>query len=182
VRRLRPLCRALGVSLLGFALLASTASADTFHRDTTPLPKDLTGADSGGGSTQIASGGGGSAIRMFVGLAIVLAVIYGLYRVLKRASRGAGSVSRGGDGITLVASTSLGSQQQAVHLLRIGDEVVLVGAAGNAVTPIRVYTADEARRLFGPEPLALAPALSSSSARAGFLPALLEDLRRRTAR
>ena len=87
---MRPLCRALGVSLLGFALFASTASADTFHRDTTPLPKDLTGGDQGGASTHVASGGS-SAIRMFVGLAIVLAVIYGLYRVLKRASRRGGS-------------------------------------------------------------------------------------------
>jgi hypothetical protein len=59
---------------------------------------------------------------------------------------------------------------------------VLVGAAGNAVTPIRVYTADEARRLFGPEPLALAPSVSGNGARGAFLPALLEDLRRRTAR
>jgi len=33
------------------------------------------------------------------------------------------------------------------HLVRAGREIVLVGAAEHAVTPLRVYTEDEAREL-----------------------------------
>jgi flagellar protein FliO/FliZ len=111
-----------------------------FRQDRTPLPKAVT--DGSAGASTIAGGGGvGTIARTVVGLAIVLGVVYGLYWLLKSAGR-----SRGGDGsgrIELVATTQL-APNRTLHLLRCGDEMILVGAAESGVTPLRVYTHDDA--------------------------------------
>jgi len=81
---------------------------------------------------------------MIVGLAIVLAVIYGVYWLLKSHRK---TKASGGDGrIEVVATTALGPNR-AVHLLRVGNELVLVGSAEHGVTRLRVYDADEAVEL-----------------------------------
>ena len=88
-------------------------------------------------------GGGGGLVRTFVGLAIVLAVIYGLYWVLKqvKASReGAAS----GQGLQTIASVPLGPNR-SLHLVRAGRELVLLGVSEQSVVPIRSYGEAEAR-------------------------------------
>ena len=124
---------------------------------------------------------------MIVGLAIVLGLIYGLYRLLKRFSNREATVRDVG-AMTIVATTQL-SPARALHLLRVGDELVLVGSAEHGVTPIRVYSADEARRLEAeepaPAPASLAPAAFRAEERrngSGFVSNLLEELRQRTVR
>jgi flagellar protein FliO/FliZ len=94
--------------------------------------------------SQTASSGGGL-VRTFVGLAIVLAVIYGLYWVLKqvKASR---ETAASGPGLESVATIPLGPNR-ALHLVRAGREVMLLGVAEHAVVPIRAYREDEARAL-----------------------------------
>jgi len=128
---------ALGGCLL--LVLAPPALADSFKPDTTPLPSDVTG----GGSTAAAAPGTGTGaiVRGVVGLAIVLAVIYGLYWLLRTTSRG----RRGGKDarIEVVATTQL-AQHRSLHLVRAGDEMILVGAAEGGVTPLRVYSPGEA--------------------------------------
>ena len=64
-------------------------------------------------------------MRTIVGLAIVIGVIYGLYWVLKqvKASR---EDKAPGAGLKTLATLPLG-QNRAMHLVRAGDEVVLVG-------------------------------------------------------
>jgi flagellar protein FliO/FliZ len=49
-----------------------------------------------------------------------------------------------GKGLETTATVALGPNR-ALHLVRAGNELVLVGVAENAVTPIRTYTEDEAR-------------------------------------
>jgi flagellar protein FliO/FliZ len=95
--------------------------------------------------SQAASGGGGSLVRTFVGLAIVLAVIYGLYWVLKqvKASR---ETAASGQGLESVATIPLGPNR-SLHLVRAGRELVLLGVAEQSVVPIRAYREDEARAL-----------------------------------
>jgi flagellar protein FliO/FliZ len=121
-------------------LLAAPPVLAASSGESTPLnlpPAEQTGAAAGGG--------GGGLVRTFVGLAIVLAVIYGLYWVLKqvKASR---ETAASGQGLESVATIPLGPNR-ALHLVRAGREFVLLGVAEQAVVPIRAYREDEARAL-----------------------------------
>lgn len=78
---------------------------------------------------------------MIVGLVIVIAVIYGVYWLLRQRSK---SGRAKGDGrIAVVATTPLGPNR-AVHLVRVGEELILVGSAEQGVTQLRVYGPEEA--------------------------------------
>ena len=89
--------------------------------------------------------GGGSLVRTFVGLAVVIAVIYGLYWILKqvKASREERAT---GTGLSSAAVVPLGPNR-SLHLVRAGRELVLVGVAEHGVTPIRTYSEREAESL-----------------------------------
>ena len=86
-----------------------------------------------------------SLVRTIVGLAIVLAVIYGLTWVLRQVKRSK-DASASGSGLETLATLPLGANR-SLHLVRAGEEVVLLGAGDAAVTPIRTYGAEEARAL-----------------------------------
>src|SRR3954470_18625707 len=90
-------------------------------------------------------GGGGGLVRTFVGLAVVLGVIYGLYWVLKQVKASRESAASG-QGLESVATIPLGPNR-ALHLVRAGRELVLLGVAEQTVVPIRSYREDEARAL-----------------------------------
>src|SRR3954470_16284672 len=124
---------------LGMLLCAPSAFAASGSEST---PLDLPSVN----QSQAASGGsGGGLVRTFVGLAIVLAVVYGLYWVLKqvKASRGTGAT---GPGVAGAATIPLGPNR-ALHLVRAGRELMLLGVAEQSVVPIRAYREDEARAL-----------------------------------
>lgn len=103
-------------------------------------PLDLAGPAAGANSA-----GGGSLVRTIVGLAIVLAVIFGLRWVLKqvKASREERSHGRG---LSQMASLPLGSNR-SLHVVRAGSEVLVVGSGEHGVTPVRAYTEAEAQAL-----------------------------------
>ena len=90
-----------------------------------------------------ASSGGPSIVRTIVGLAIVLGVIWGLTWALKQMkSRGD---SRGaGTGLESVATLPLGSGR-SLHLVRAGNDHLVVGSAEQGVVPVFRYTEEEAR-------------------------------------
>jgi flagellar protein FliO/FliZ len=83
--------------------------------------------------------GGGSIVRTIVGLAIVLGVIYGLYWVLKQVKRAKEGSDESGDALESIATMNLGPNR-SLHLVRVGGEIVLLGAAEHQVTPIRRYS------------------------------------------
>ncbi len=85
---------------------------------------------------------GGSLVRTFVGLAVVIGVIYGLYWILKqvKASREENS---SGHGLAPLATLPLGPNR-ALHMVRAGREVVLLGVSEHGVTPVRTYREEEA--------------------------------------
>ena len=133
-------------AVLAFACSAPVALADSFQKDTTPLSPAVTGGD-GGGAISGASGGAGALARMVVGLAIVLLVVYGVYWLLKKRYRGSAGAGAVADGrLQIVATTALAGNR-AVHLLRAGDELFLIGSSEQSVTGLRAWGPEEARRL-----------------------------------
>ncbi len=86
----------------------------------------------------------GSIIRTIVGLAIVIAVIYGLTWIIRQAKAAKNPAS--GVGLEQVASLPLGTGR-SVALVRVGSQLHLLGVAENSVTGIRTFTDDEAVEL-----------------------------------
>src|SRR3954454_23560194 len=85
---------------------------------------------------------GGSLVRTFVGLAIVIGVIYGLYWVLKQV-KASKEEKASGQGLSAVATLPLGPNR-TLQLVRAGRELVLVGVSEHGVTPVRTYSEEEA--------------------------------------
>ena len=81
-------------------------------------------------------GGGGSIVRALVGLVVVLGAIFGVHWLLKKwgGSRMQGAAGRSGI-IDVVATTTL-AQGRALHVVRVGEELVLVGATEQSITRI----------------------------------------------
>jgi flagellar protein FliO/FliZ len=133
--------RPLGAAVLGCLLTAPVALAADGENTPLNLPSDTAGkaASSGGGP------GGGSIVRTIVGLAVVIGVIYGLTWVLKQV-KASKSTAATGAGLETLATLPLGTNR-TLHLVRAGDEIVLLGAGDGGVTPIRTYTEQEARAL-----------------------------------
>jgi flagellar protein FliO/FliZ len=132
-------------------------------------------------------------MRTFVGLAIVVAVIYGLYWVLRQI-KSSREEQASGSGLRTEAVVPLGPNR-SLHLVRAGRELVLVGVAEQGVVPIRTYTEAEAAAAgllpdgglhdddadHGGGPGAAQPALPGLNA-AARLGEAFEALRRRTVR
>jgi flagellar protein FliO/FliZ len=129
------------VLLTAPAAFAAASAAAKDQGENTPLGSGAKAAadNAGGGST------GGGIVRTIVGLAVVLAVIYGLHWVLKQVKAGREQRSDG-SGLETIGTLALGPGR-SLHLVRTGREVVLVGSAEKGVSTIRVYEEDEARRL-----------------------------------
>ncbi len=114
----------------------STAQLAQASGENTPLNLTHTA------STHAASSGGGASIvRTIVGLAIVIAVIYGIAWIMKQAKKS--KVRPTGHGLSQVANLPLGSGR-SVAVVRAGREILVVGVAENGVTPIRSYSEAEA--------------------------------------
>ncbi len=154
----------------------SKKKAPAFHEDKTPLDPGVAGAGTANGKAPSVSGAGADVIRTIVGLAVVLGVIYGVYWLLKSSARA--KSGRADDRIGVIATTPL-APNRSLHLVRAGDELILVGATDHSITPLRVYTADEAIMVEAggaDVPLQLPPGPSTGSE------SFLETLRKRTAR
>jgi flagellar protein FliO/FliZ len=128
-----------GAAVLGCLLLAPAALAA--DGESTPLNLDAPKA----AAQQAGPAGGGGLVRTIVGLAVVIAVIYGLSWVLKQV-KASKEEHQSGAGLAPLATLPLGPNR-SLHLVRAGGEVVLVGVAEHGVTPIRTYGEHEARAL-----------------------------------
>jgi flagellar protein FliO/FliZ len=173
--QISPAIKSVGVAVLGLLLVAPAALA----ADGEKTPLDL--QDTKAKATENVGTTSGGLVRTIVGLAIVIGVIYGLYWVLKqvKASREA---TAEGSGLKTLATLPLG-QNRAMHLVRAGDEVVLVGVGEHGVTPIRTYGENEARALGllgdGDQPLPDVIELPASDV-TEVRPSFLQALRQRT--
>jgi flagellar protein FliO/FliZ len=148
-----------GVALAGALTLthAATALGATAHAATTaaktkPVESASQLAQASGENTPLnlthtaathaaSSGGGAGIVRTIVGLAIVIAVIYGIAWIMKQAKKS--KVRPTGHGLSQVANLPLGGGR-SVAVVRAGREILVVGVAENGVTPIRSYSEAEA--------------------------------------
>jgi flagellar protein FliO/FliZ len=99
------------------------------------------------------SSSGASIVRTIVGLAIVIAVIWGLAWILRQVKSGR-DPRVSATGLTSVAALTLGSGR-SVHLVKAGNDYILLGSAEHGLAPIHRYTeqqAYEAGLLFDEEP------------------------------
>jgi flagellar protein FliO/FliZ len=103
-------------------------------------PLDLNASTTSGSH---ASSGGASIVRTIVGLAIVIAVIWGLAWILRQVKTGR-EPRVATAGLASVAALTLGSGR-TLHLVRAGNDYILVGSGEHGLTPIHRYTEQQAR-------------------------------------
>ena len=162
------------------------ATVPTVTKDMTPLSNVVTGGADLAVKSSSGGGAGGAFVRLVVGLFIVLAVIYGVYWLLKSygKSKKNGGAGEAGAGINVVATTAIGPSRN-LHLVRVGDEFVLIGSAEQSITQLRTYSAEESRLLEQkleaiPSPVRALAGRDSRSAPP--LVKLMDELRKRTIR
>lgn len=142
-RAAAPAAAATGACLIALACPGVAAASGSGKAEgggeNTPL-----NLGSSAGSAHSSSTGGASLVRTIVGLAIVIAVIWGLSWILKQAKArraGPGSPSAG---LSSIAALQL-SSGRAVHLVKAGSDYLLLGSAEHGVMPIHRYSEEEAR-------------------------------------
>lgn len=140
-------CLAMTVLLLwsaGPAFGQSTTPKGTTPKgENTPLgPATQAAGDGSDPASTTTTGGSGGIVRTIVGLIIVIGVIYGVTWVLKQLKNR--DTEHIGYGLENQATLPLGPGR-SVHLVRAGNEYLLLGVAEGAVQTLRTYTEDEAR-------------------------------------
>ncbi len=88
------------------------------------------------------STGGASLVRTIVGLAIVIAVIWGLSWILRQVKAGR-DPKVAATGLSSVAALTLTSGR-SVHLVKAGNDYLLLGSAEHGLMPIHRYTEQQA--------------------------------------
>jgi flagellar protein FliO/FliZ len=142
---------AVSLARAGVAAADRASRGRTVHASattTSPLPALNYGQNtplhlSGSGISHAASDASatGSIVRTIVGLAIVIAVIYGLSWIVRQARKAKNPAL--GTGLEQIASLPLGTGR-SVSLVRVGSELHLLGIAEHGVSRIRTFTEDEA--------------------------------------
>jgi flagellar biogenesis protein FliO len=110
-----------------------------------PIPE---GSDS---PVSMSGGAGGTLIRLVLGLGVVVGLIGAVWYVMKRVqrSRYPAMDDRNPAGlIDILATTSLGPNR-SLHLVKVGEEIVLVGSTDHSVAPITRIGAEDAAGLAG---------------------------------
>ena len=137
------LTRSLTAALCGLLVLPAAAFAADGER--TPLNLGGQSGTSAKATQHVAGSSGGAIARTIVGLAVVIAVIYGVTWVLKQV-KGAREGKTGQSGLEPISTLTLGDGK-TLHLVRAGQEIVLLGSGEHGLVPVRSWTEEEARRL-----------------------------------
>lgn len=79
--------------------------------------------------------------RFIFGLIVVIAAIYGVHAILKRAARSRGGMpnAAASSAVEVIASTPL-AQGRVLHVVRLGDEVAVLGATDHSITRVGSLT------------------------------------------
>ena len=134
---------------------STTATAPAKGRQSTSVPADpnekLPIPEGSDNPVSMSGGAGGTLIRLVLGLGVVVGLIGGVWYVLKRIqrSRYPAMDDRNPAGlIDVLATTSLGPNR-SLHLVKVGEEIVLVGSTDHQVAPITRIGAEDAAALAG---------------------------------
>lgn len=124
---------------------AWAAGATGTASDRTPLP-----AADGSGGGDVAAGMYGTLLRLGIGLLVVVGIILAVWFLMKRSQRGRlpGAGGPGGALVDVVSTTPLGPNR-FLHLIRVGEDLILVGATDQSVTPVARIAGDAAVDLLG---------------------------------
>jgi flagellar protein FliO/FliZ len=138
----------LALACPGAALAAATTTTGTTTTGTTTQTTTGSGENtplnlSPSSTAPHTSSGGASIVRTIVGLAIVIAVIWGLSWILRQVKAGRDPQAPS-EGLASVAALTLGGGR-SVHLVRAGNDYVLLGSAEQGLVPIHRYTHEQAR-------------------------------------
>jgi flagellar protein FliO/FliZ len=79
-------------------------------------------------------GSGGTAFRIILSLIFVVGVIFAVQWALKKWGNSRSSGASGPQGVIDVVATTNLAHGKAIHLIRVGEELVLVGATDQAIT------------------------------------------------
>ena len=131
----------LGCALLGALACPAAAFTPSSKEGGENTPLNLSSTSTG--SSHSPGSGGASIVRTIVGLAIVIAVIWGLAWILRQV-KASKDPNVSSDGLSSVAALTLGSGR-SVHLVRAGSDYVLLGSTEHGVAPIHRYTEEEAQ-------------------------------------
>lgn len=134
----------LGAMALAFALHAHTAIAAAASSSSASERIPLNLDEPSGSHAAVPGGGGSGLLRTLIGLAVVVAVIWGVAWVLRQVKSGKeGRAS--GNGLASLATLPLGPNR-AVHVVRVGSDVLLLGSADHQISQLARYSEDEAQR------------------------------------
>ncbi|MBC7645429.1 MAG: flagellar biosynthetic protein FliO [Thermoleophilia bacterium] len=100
-----------------------------------PLSSKVTKPTAKSAPSKKSSGGSMAILRTIFGLVLVLGTIYGIHSLLKKYGNSKkGVLARGAsDAIEVLATTPL-TPTRALHLVRVGPEILLIGATDSGVT------------------------------------------------
>jgi flagellar protein FliO/FliZ len=184
----------LWLAIAAAQLAAAPAALAVSDRDLAHLS---TTQASGSGVHGVSFGVGGGLGRAVLGLVLVVGAILVVSRLLKASQKRRFGLGGGPSSALEVLSTTPLGPNRNLHLLRIGQEVLLIGAAEGGISRLRTFDPAEAIDLgmlppdggegFGePTTGATAPApsraLPASSARPARKRGLLDTLRHLSAR
>jgi flagellar protein FliO/FliZ len=110
---------------------------------------DLANIDTAGGgpdqAPRLATGGAaGSGMRVLLGLVVVVAVIFAIWWLLKRTNRGR-VPGTGKAGVVTVLSTTPVGPNRNLHLVRVGEDVLLLGATEHGINALHTLDHESAR-------------------------------------
>ncbi len=179
----RLIALALGLLLVLPQAALAVTDADVANMDTAGAGPDQ--------APRLATGGAaGSGMRVLLGLAVVVAVIFAVWWLLKRTNRGR-VPGTGKTGVVTVLSTTPVGPNRNLHLVRVGEDVLLLGATEHGISALHTLDHETAREQGllpddpdGDLPLpagvhAIAELPTTAAARRG---GVLEELRSRTVR
>jgi flagellar biosynthetic protein FliO len=154
----------LGLALLSLALSAipaqAAAKAKAANPENLPIP------EGSAAPTALSGGAGGTLLRLGLGLVVVVGLISLVWYVMKRIQRSRYPAldERGPSLIDVVTTTSLGPNR-SLHLVRVGDEIVLVGSTDHSVNIVARIGGDDAALIEDVAPLSPAFGRSSTAVR-----------------
>jgi len=177
---------------LAFGLLLVLPQAALAVTDADIANIDTAGAGPDEAPRLATGGGAGGGMRVLLGLVVVVAVIFAVWWLLKRTNRGRvpGTGKAGRSGLVTVLSTTPVGPNRNLHLVRVGEDVLLLGATEHGINALHTLDHETARDqgLLPESPdddLALPPGVhpiaelnASRAARRG----VIEELRSRTVR